>query len=140
MPEHNPLQRRALQLAIAIGGLVPVGAGLAGVVFGPDMIPDTPHLSNDLDSHWRYLSGLLMAIGLGFWSTIPATAQNGARFRMLAGLVVIGGIARVVSLLVAGTPAAPMMFALAMELVVTPALALWQYNIADPQPIADTQS
>ena len=126
---HDP--RRALQWAVALGGLVPVTGGLAGVLLGPHMLQDLPGISNGLDSHWRYLSGLLLAIGFGFWSTIPRIAQNGARFRLLAGLVIIGGFARLMSLAVAGTPQPSMLFALAMELGVTPALVFWQQKIAD---------
>ena len=48
--------RRALQIAVAIGSLVPVSAGLTGVLLGPDMIGQ--HIGViDLDSHYRYLSG-----------------------------------------------------------------------------------
>jgi hypothetical protein len=67
----NPAtERRLLQIAVAAGGLVPVSAGLLGVVFGTGMVPDGAG-GVSLDSHVRYLSGLLLAIGIGFWSTIP---------------------------------------------------------------------
>lgn len=87
----------------------------------------------DLDSHYRYLSGLLFAIGLGFATTIPRIAIHGARFRLLTAIVVCGGLGRLVSLLVMGPPSLAMTAALAMELVVTPALALWQYRVAQNQ-------
>jgi len=45
---------RALQIAVAIGGLVPVSAGLAGIVLGPDLSGATA-ASLELDSHFRYL-------------------------------------------------------------------------------------
>ncbi len=122
-------ERRLLQLAVAAGGLVPVGAGAAGILLGPDMIG---HAGGDasLDSHWRYLSGLLAGIGIAFWATIPAIERNGGRFRLLAGIVVLGGVARLLSLATAGAPSGPMMLALAMELGVTPALAAWQARVA----------
>ena len=118
-----------LRAAVALGGVVPVGAGLAGVWLGPAM---TGPVAADipLDSHFRYLSGLLLAIGLGFWSTIPAIERQGPRFRLLTALVVVGGLGRLVSLIALGPPNAPMLFGLAMELVVTPALALWREHLA----------
>ena len=52
------------------------------------------------------------------------------RFRLLTGIVVVGGLGRLVALAVRGYPDKPMAAALVMELVVTPALALWQARVA----------
>ena len=123
VPEVMP-PRRALQIVVAILALVPIGAGLAGVLWGPAMVASTE--SVPLDSHFRYLSGLLLAIGLGFWSCVPQIAERGPRFRLLTGIVIIGGLGRAVSLETAGLPDVPMLFGLIMELAVTPALCLWQ--------------
>jgi hypothetical protein len=49
-----------------------------------------------LASHERYLSGLLLAIGLAFWTTLSDIEGKTARFRLLTALVVIGGISRLV--------------------------------------------
>lgn len=122
--------KRALQLAVALGGLVPVGAGLAGIVLGPAMIGGVALPAVSLDSHYRYLSGLLLGIGLCFWTTIPGIERKGGRFRLLTAIVVVGGLGRLTSLLTAGVPDAGMVFGLAMELAVTPLLALWQYRLA----------
>jgi len=122
-------ERRLLQAAIAIGGLVPVSAGLLGVLAGAQMIPNEAVGGISLDSHVRYLSGILLAIGLGFWSAIPQIERRTARVRVLAFLVVIGGLARLYGL-TAGVPSLPMQLALGMELVVTPLLCLWQARIA----------
>jgi hypothetical protein len=122
-----------LRIAIALGGLVPVSAGLAGVLLGPPMAGDA--LSGlagavSLDSHFRYLSGLLLAIGLAFWSLIPRIETQGPAFRLLTAIVVAGGLGRLFGLIQHGTPSAPMLFGLGMELVVTPALCLWQARLA----------
>ena len=83
-----------------------------------------------LDSQVRYLSGLLLGIGLAFWSFIPRMTQVTREVRLLTALVVLGGLARLLSLILAGVPSAGMMFGLVMELVVTPALCLWQGRVA----------
>jgi len=116
--------RRSLQIAVALLALVPIGAGLAGVLLGPGMVAATT--SVPLDSYFRYLSGLLLAIGLGFWSCVPNIERKTGRFRLLTFLVFIGGLGRAVSLETAGLPDVPMLFGLIMELAVTPALCLWQ--------------
>jgi len=86
-------------------------------------------MSVGLDSHFSYLSGLLLAIGLGFWSLVPNLQRNGASFRLLTALVFVGGLARLSDLLTDGAPPAPMLFGLAMELLVTPTLCLLQARL-----------
>lgn len=120
----------ALRVAVALGGVVPVVAGGAGVLAGLGMLGIEPHAFVTLDSHYRYLSGLLLGIGLAFWSTIPRIELQGGRFRLLTLLIVIGGLGRLYALLTTEVPAPPMLFGLAMELVVTPALCLWQARVA----------
>jgi hypothetical protein len=86
--------------------------------------------SVSLDSHYRYLSGLLLGIGLGFWTAIPNIEHEGHHFRLLAAIVVVGGLGRLWSLHAVGVPDGSMLFGLIMELAVTPLLAVWQYQVA----------
>jgi hypothetical protein len=125
--EEAPL-KRMLQIAVAVGGLVPVSAGLGGIIMGPSLAGGVAP-SADLDSHFRYLSGLLLGIGLAFWSTIPRIESNGILFRTLTAIVVIGGFSRLYGVLVQGLPGSAMIGGLAMELVVTPLLCLWQMRL-----------
>lgn len=125
------MERRCLQAVTGALALVPIAAGLLGGLRGPTAFGIDPALvTTDLDSHVRYLSGLLLAIGLAFWSTIPRIEEKGRRFRLLAALVFVGGVMRLVSLGAHGVPGWPMRIGLALELVVTPLLALWQTRIA----------
>jgi Domain of unknown function (DUF4345) len=121
-------EKRLLQICVVIGGAVPVSAGLWSVLFGSSSIAGDG-LGVSMDSHFRYLSGLLLAIGLGFWSTVPRIETRTARFRLLTALVIVGGLGRVVSLLVVGAPSYGMLAALVMELGVTPLLCLWQARV-----------
>ena len=120
--------RRALQIVIAIAGLVPVGAGLAGVVLGP-RLAGLAAAPASLDSHFRYLSGLLLGLGLVFWAAIPTIERRGLLVRALTLIVFTGGIGRAVSLLAVGAPSGGMRLALVMELVVTPLICVWQFNV-----------
>lgn len=121
-------ERRALQRIVALGAIVPVAAGLYGVLFSAGLTGDRISVSGD--SHYRYLSGLLLAVGLGFWSAIPAIELKGDRVRLLTGVVLVGGLGRLAGLLITGLPSLPMLASLAMELLVTPALCLWQSRFA----------
>lgn len=84
----------------------------------------------DLDSHFRYLSGLLFGIGLGFAACIPRIERSGTLFAALTAIVIVGGLARLLSLLIDGAPGAGHLFGLAMELGTVPLLCLWQRSLA----------
>jgi hypothetical protein len=124
-PSISPMvtERRLLQGALALAACVPVAGGLATVIQGVAAGPV------GLDSHYRYLSGLLLGIGLTFWSLIPRIETNGVLVRALTLFVVTGGLARLYALALRGDPGT-MRLALVMELVVTPTLCLWQARIA----------
>lgn len=134
-------ERRLLQRVVALAGLVPVGAGLYGALFGASLTGDHG-LSITGDSHYRYLSGLLLGIGLLFWTSIPAIEQRKGRFQILTLVVVLGGLARLAGIGVVGVPAPTMLLALVMELVVTPALCLWQMRVVGlyPHPASSSAS
>lgn len=121
-------ERRHLQKVVALVALIPVLSGLYGVLFGPSLTGDRLGISGD--SHYRYLAGLLLAIGLLFWSTIPNIEATGPRFRLLTLLVFIGGLARFLGMMMTGLPSLYMIAALGLELLVTPLLCLWQWRIA----------
>jgi hypothetical protein len=82
------------------------------------------------ESHYRYLSGLLLGLGLGFWSCIPALPRQTGRMRLLTAVVVAGGLGRLLGVVLQGWPDTPMSLALGMELVVTPLLCWWQGQVA----------
>jgi hypothetical protein len=122
-------ERRLLQIVVAVACLVPIGAGSAGMLLGPAMV-DAVALPAAADSHYRYLSGLLLGIGIAFATAIPDIERRTPRVRLLTAIVVIGGVGRLMSLLLRGPPDKSMLAALVMELVVTPALAVWQARVA----------
>lgn len=122
-------EKRLLQVAVSVLALVPISAGLSGMIAGPDLLPDAVGASRDLDSHYRYLSGLLAGIGLMYWKTVPNIEREQVIFRTLTLIVIIGGLGRLYALVVTGVPTAVMAGALVMELVVTPSLALWRERV-----------
>lgn len=122
-------ERRLLQIAIAVGGIVPVSAGLYGGLMGAHMSGELVSAPS-LDSHVRYLSGLLLGIGLAFWATVPRIECSTARVRLLTAIVAVGGLMRLLGIIFVAVPGAPMLFGLCMELVVTPLICLWQTRVS----------
>lgn len=127
--DHLKRERRLLQGAIILASIVPIVAGLGGVILGPGMV-HTGSLSVDLDSHFRYLSGVLLAIGLAFLSLVPKIEVQTYTFLLLTLLVFVGGIARLIGLAVMGRPGEAMLAGLTMELVIVPLLCFWQHSLS----------
>ena len=125
------ISKRLLQCIVMVLGLVPVTVGLYGVIFGPDFLRGTLTPSVDLDSHFRYLSGIFLGIGLAFYACVPGIERKTLLFRFAAGVVLLGGLARLASLLFVGVPSAGHIIGLGLELVVVPLLALWQGRLAE---------
>lgn len=121
--------RQALQRVVAAGALVPVAAGLYGVLLGINGLSGGV-ADISLDSQYRYLSGLLAGIGILFWTCVPGIEGKTRLFRFLTLVVALGGLARLLGLYLTGLPSLTMLAALALELVVTPLLCLWQTLIA----------
>lgn len=123
------MEKRILQIVLAAVACVPVLAGAAGVLLGPALngLADS---SSTLASHFRYLSGLLLGIGLCYWSCVPGIERKGARLSLLTLIVFIGGLGRAFSLLAAGPPSIWHQGALAIELGVAPAVWFWQRRIS----------
>jgi hypothetical protein len=109
---------------------VPLGAGTAGVLLGPALVGAGGVGAADLDSHFRYLSGLLLGIGLLFVATVPQIERRTAWFRLGTAIVVCGGLGRLLSLLVSGAPSVPHLVGLVLELAIVPSLAVWQTRVA----------
>ena len=123
------IEKRLLQVAVAIACLVPLSTGGQSVLFGPGFLMDGVAVPVDLDSHFRYVSGIFLALGVAFATCVPAIERKGARFRLLGALVVAGGLARLLSLIDVGTPGRGHVFGLAMELGVVPLLVWWQWSL-----------
>jgi hypothetical protein len=123
-------ERRLLQIAVALASLVPLSMGTLSVLRSADVLRGVSQpLPIDLDSHFRYLSGLLLGIGIAFVASIPAIERRGTLFRTLGFVILIGGLARLVSLLQAGVPGPGHQFGLVMELIVVPLIVLWQARV-----------
>lgn len=124
-------EKRLLQIAIAVGGGFSLVFGTMSVVHGVEILMPGGGVPNlNLDSHFRYLSGIFLGVIVALYSCIPGIERKGPRFRLLGGLVVCGGVARLIGVMAMGAPGAGHLIGLALELVITPLLLLWQARIA----------
>jgi hypothetical protein len=124
------IEKRLLQAVIAVACLLPLIVGGQGILHGPAPFGHLADVPRDLDSHFRYISGIFFATGLGFVSCIPNIERKGPRFRLLGGLIFVGGVSRLISLIAVGVPSRGHVLGLGMETIVVPLLMLWQWNFA----------
>ena len=129
-------ERRRLQFALALACCVPLFGGLLGAAYGAGMFGSVA-ASPLLDSHVRYLSGLLLAIGLLGLSCVPRIETKGGRLGLVALMVGLGGLIRLYAALQLDAWSVGIMGALVMELVVTPGLFLWQHRVARKMKASD---
>ncbi len=72
----TPTERRALQLVVAIACLVPLAIGGISIVRGPGWLGHAPVVPADLDSQFRYVSGIFFALGLAFTTCVPVSSAR----------------------------------------------------------------
>ena len=121
-----------LQIVRAILGIVPVTTGLIGLrgLNDPLYAPvSTPHAVL-LDTNLRFFSGVWLGLGLALLWLIPSIEKQTTLFRVMWGMIFVGGIGRVLSISAAGTPPAPFIFFTMLEIVGAPLFIYWQDRVA----------
>jgi hypothetical protein len=129
------MELKAFRIIVANLALIPISAGAAGVIFGLSFPGFEVQVQNpDASSHFRFLSGIFLAMGLAYWTVALGLGDWLARFQFLAVLTIAGGLARGVSLFVDGTPSLGHQIGLGMELIIVPMLFFWSIRLSIQQP------
>jgi hypothetical protein len=122
------MERRLLQAAFAVAGLVLAGFGIAGVFFGANFTDLSGNVV--MDSYIRFLKGMLFAIGLTYWSAIPDIERHGERISLITFILMLGAVPRLMAVISHGVPTIGILVGLTGELIVAPLLWLWQRHVA----------
>ena len=123
-------EKRLLQAVLAVTLILPFTAAIAGVIRGPEFLDHHSALSRDLDSHFRYINGLFLAMLCWYAASIPGIERHGARLRLLSSLVLTGGLMRAFSWGLVGAPMLGHKIGLGIELGIVPLVLLWQARLA----------
>ena len=121
------MERKLLQIAFALAGLVLIVFGLAGVFFGANFVDLSGNV--EIDSYFRFLKGVLLGIGLIYWSSIPDIARHGERVSLVTFILVLGAVPRLIAVIGHGVPTIGILISLAGELIVAPLLWLWHQHV-----------
>jgi hypothetical protein len=130
--QHNKQQqgmRHAFQITLGILSLIPLVFGLSGLLLGTGRFLPADDIVPQLDGQFRFLSGWYLSLAMLIWWMIPNFERHITLFRILCGAIFIGGVGRIISLLVVGTPPSFQIAATVFELCV-PLLAVWQARLA----------
>jgi hypothetical protein len=122
------MERKLLQITFALAGLVLVGFGFAGIFFGANFLDLSGNVV--MDSYIRFLKGMLLAIGLIYWSAIPDIERHGERIALVTFILLLGAVPRLMAVIGHGVPTIGILISLAGELIAAPLLWLWQRHVA----------
>ncbi|MGZ9224272.1 MAG: DUF4345 domain-containing protein [Anaerolineales bacterium] len=135
------MSRRILQSILAVIGLIAVITGALGLLAGITAdygdyyrVSVNPSLEGNivLDSNLRYFSGLWLGLGLILFWIIPSIERQKTVFRLLSGMIFIGGLGRLISMAVFGMRSPVFAMFVVLE-VLFPLLILWQNQIPQSQ-------
>jgi len=124
--------KRLLLVLLGALGAVPVATGLLAIFGGAESAPGGGPVPASVDSEYRFVNVFWVAAGLILWWTLRRPLERALVTRVVLAIVVAGGVARVISVLVVGWPHPVYIGAMVVELVVVPLLIVWharQYPI-----------
>ncbi len=129
--------KRPLQIATSVLGLIPVITGVISMMGVTDPIYVAANIPHNalLDSNLRFFGGLWLGVGLALLWLVPRidTLMGTIVFRLLWGMIFIGGIGRLLSMIFIGVPPVPFIGFTALEIIGAPLFVLWQRKIKATQ-------
>lgn len=127
------MSRRALQVVNLSLALMTIWLAGMSILFGTDSpiyggaeIPGLPAL----DSNLRFAGGIGLGLALALVWITPGIERHTTVFRLVWICVLLGGIGRLISTAVVGSPPLPMIVFAAIEVPGVPALIYWQSVVA----------
>ncbi|CAF1121123.1 unnamed protein product [Adineta ricciae] len=125
----------ALKIVVTLSAFVPIFVGFKGMFLGPSGITLKPNLvfksenySIEVDSHFRYISGYLFAMGIFLLRSIPNIHRDATELHRACIIVFIGGLGRLWGLFAVGLETGAVL-ATIVELVFFPMICYWQKQI-----------
>jgi hypothetical protein len=121
-----------LQIVMGLVGVIPVGTGLLGMMGVDDPVyvaAGVPPIVL-LDTNLRFFAGAWVGLGLALYWLIPTIARQTVLFRVLWGMIFIGGIGRLLSMVMVGRPPVAFVAFTAIEIVGAPFFVWWQSRVS----------
>ncbi|WP_244486214.1 DUF4345 domain-containing protein [Bradyrhizobium viridifuturi] len=124
--------RRALQVATVVLALVPILTGIITMLgvsdplYAASGVPALPVL----DSNLRFFGGVWLGLGLALLWLVPRIESESVLFRVVWGGIFLGGIGRLLSIVMVGAPPLPFVGFTLLEAIGAPLFVYWQHRVA----------
>jgi hypothetical protein len=125
------MNKRGLQFATGLLGIIPVVTGIITMFGLGDPIYAAAKIPANalLDSNLRFFGGVWLGLGLALYWLIPGIDRQTALFRVLWGMIFLGGIGRLLSMIFLGAPPLPFIGFTALEIIGAPFFIWWQARL-----------
>ena len=126
------MSKRTLQIVMSILGVIPVATGVIGLSGVRDPLYASAQLPANvlLDSNLRFFAGVWLGLGVAIYWLIPNIEKQTVLFRTIWGMIFVGGIGRLLSMLLLAPPPLPFIAFTILEIVGAPLFILWQARLA----------
>ena len=124
--------KRTLQITTAVMAAIPVLTGILSMFGLSDPIYASVSLPANamLDSNLRFFGGVWLGLGMALYWLIPNIEKQTVMFRVLWGMVFLGGVGRLMSMLFLARPPVPFIAFTVIDLAGAPVFIAWQARIA----------
>jgi uncharacterized protein YjeT (DUF2065 family) len=125
------MNKRGLQIATGLLGIIPVLTGIITMFGLSDPIYAAAKIPANalLDSNLRFFGGVWLGLGLALYWLIPGIERQTVLFRVLWGMIFLGGIGRLLSMIFLGWPPLPFVGFTALEIIGAPFFIWWQARL-----------
>ena len=125
------MNKRALQITMAILGAIPVITGVVTLFGLSDPIYASAGIPPNalLDSNLRFFGGVWLGLGIGLYWLLPNIEKQTLLFRVLWGMIFLGGVGRLLSMWFLALPPVPFIGFTVLEILGAPLFVLWQARL-----------
>ncbi|GAB2493763.1 DUF4345 domain-containing protein [Nocardiopsis aegyptia] len=118
---------RAFQALVVLSALIVLTTGAMDVALGTAPLPGGDAVPVNVDSNYRFFAAVWLTLGVALVVVAVRVREPGSvpLLRLVCAAVVLGGLARVWSIVVAGVPDPMLLGLLGLEFVLPPILFLW---------------
>lgn len=127
--ETELTQRKALEICLIAVAIIVISTGVLGLLgvdnplYSSIELPRLPLL----DTNLRFYSGIWLVLGVTMLLTFRHMEQHLILYRVLFGMIMVGGVGRALSILTLGAPPLPIVALMCLEIFASPLLLYWQH-------------
>jgi hypothetical protein len=126
------MSKLALQIIMGLLAIIPVATGLLGLLGVEDPYYAAAGVPSIvlLDTNLRFYSGVWLGLGLALYWVIPRIETQSVLFRAIWAMIFVGGIGRLLSMMLLASPPFAFLAFTILEIVGAPLFILWQFRVS----------